>query len=234
MRLAVVDARLLIRAFEFPSSDPARLLALFAYGRVCRNVVGHPLDEADEMVREARQAGAALSAAELEGMRTWAERRVEEARRRKNRMETAFEQFPPWDLLLALSEPLLDELAQLAQASQGGGNVHVRPDVVLRLSARYSWTVRWDLGPAPFYLGEGRISQYEYLIHTAVTADAGFLISDDPELQLPGDASYRDERSGRTVRPFTLEDFVRMELPYNFDFRGFDVHAVLDAAVEPL
>jgi hypothetical protein len=234
MRLGVVDPRLLIRAFEYPRSDPARLLALFAYGRVCINAAGYPHDEADEMAREVDEQGGVLGDEELRSMRAWAARQVDDARRRTELMDEAFEQYPPGDLLLALSSPLLDELTRLAQEAQGRGNVHVQPDRVRRLLVRHAWTALSDLGPAPFYLGAERHSEYEYLIHTGVVADAGYLITDDPVLQLPGDASHRDPRSGRTVRPYSFDDFVRLELPYGFNLRLVDAHAVLHAAVAPL
>jgi hypothetical protein len=228
VRLTVVDPRILICAFAYPRSAAAKLLALFAYGRVCLIAEGYVRDEIEEMIQVAYQEDGNV---DVSFARKCAERDTSEARWRKDQMEAAFGQVVPSDYLLAISPPLLDDLATEAQRYQGLGALHCRPDLVRRHVPRHSMRTLPELGPAPNYLGPNRVSRYDYLIHTAVVAEAPDLISDDPILQLPGDARFRDPQTRREVRPYPLGDFIA-ELPSIVDFRGIDPEPVLRAAVD--
>jgi len=167
--------------------------------------------------------------ADLASRRAWALREVEEAKQRKALMDDAFGQHAPSDLLLAVSPPLLDEATALAQQSQGRGNPHVLPDRVRRHIARHTYRALTELSPAPNYLGRGLISKYDYLIHTAMEAEAADLVTDEKTLLLPGDGNYRSERTAHRVRPYSFEDFIAT-LPYILDFNAIDTHAVFRAA----
>jgi hypothetical protein len=231
MHLAVVDPRLLIRAFEHWHSRPAKLVALFAYGQVCLDAAGHPLDESDKLETS---YGTVAEDSHLASARAWAERQRDDAIRRKALMEEALEQHTPHWLLLVSSPPLRAELAHLAQEAQGRGQQHVRPDVVIRHTALWTAKSLSELEPAPFYLGADRKSDREYLIHTAVMAEATTLITEDDDLALPGNASHSDPKTRRSVRPYSLDEFVQDVLPYNLDFNAIDAAAVVRAAVRPL
>jgi hypothetical protein len=229
MHLAVVDPCLLIKAFEHRHSRPAKLFSLFAYGQISLDAGGLPLDEAAKLYS---RYGVVADADELASARAWAERQRQDAVRRKEIMEEAFEQWVPDWLHLVSSPPLRVELIELAQQAQGRGLQRVQPDRVTRQLARWTAKSLPELGPAPFY-GVERASQREYLIHTAVIAEAASLITDDPNLALPGDASYSDPKTKRSVRPYTLDEFVKDVLPYQLDFDAIDAPAVFRAAVRP-
>lgn len=231
MHLLVVDPRLLVRAFEHPHSQPAKLLGLLMYGQVCLDAWGQPLDEAADLEDKYRYVAKQQHLAEA---RARAQRAQEAAERRQRLMEDVFEQHPPGDLLLVTSVPLKAEFVELARESQGRGNRHVRPDVVVRQLARWSAKFIFDLPPAPFYLGAGRVSDREYLIHTAIEGSAQSLVTEDEVLLLPGDLSHSDPKTRRTVRPYSLADFVSDELHHAFDFDAINAAAVFRAAVRPL
>jgi len=231
VHLLVVDPLLLLRAFEHPRSTPAGLLSLLMYGQVCLDARGQPLEEASDL---ALQFGHVVKAEQLANVRAELECAQKMAMARKELMEKAFEQDPASDLLLVSSSPMRNELRELARASQGAGNNHVRPDVVVRLLARWSARVVFDLPPAPFYLGANRLSEREYLIHTAIVGEAQSLVTDDPALLLPGDASHSDPRTRRSVRPYSLEEFLGDVLHHTFDFDEIDLVAVYRSAVRPI
>lgn len=103
MCLAVADPRLLVEAFRRPSScRMAKLLSLFLYGRVCLNAHGITLDESAELEELARNTGATDSA-RLASVWARANQDHEEAAKRRTRMDEAFEEHPPSDLLLVTS-----------------------------------------------------------------------------------------------------------------------------------
>ena len=233
MHLTVVDPRLLVRAFDHTHSLPAKLLALFAYGQVCLDARGHPLEEADALESRHREDA---DPNELAAARARLERDREEAVRRKALMEEALEQHVPDNLLLVASPPLRAELIELARQVQGRGRQQVQPDVVLRHINR--WTAKSlpppELGPAPFYLGAQRKSDREYLIHTAVVAEAETLITEDEDLATVGDARHTDPRTRRSVRPYSLDEFVKDVLPYQVDVDRIDAPAVFRATVRDI
>jgi hypothetical protein len=228
VRLSVVDPRVLIRAFQHPQCNTARLLALFAYGRVSLNARGCLHWEVEKMVTEAEEAGTQI---DISGLRARADREVEQACRRKALMEEAFELHVPDDLLLVTSPPVISDLLELAQASQGQGHANVQPDRVVRHTARHTFVALEELGPAPDYLGKGRISRHDYLIHTAMEARADSLITDDEGLLLPGDACHRNSKTRHSVRPYSEEDFIA-DLPSNLDLGKIDPYPILRAAVD--
>lgn len=227
MRVAVVDPRILIRAFAFPRSRAAQLLALFAYGRISAIAAGYPLDELDEMLESAERNDAEIDATYA---RAQAERQILDAKCRKVLIEEAAGQILPDDLLLVASLPLLQDLQDLAQRYQAQHS-HVLPSEVRRLIAVHTLKVLTEVGIVPNYLTRGRVSRYDYLIHTATLTDARVLITDDAVLQLPGDASHRNPTTGRMVRPFSLEDFLA-ELPSILNLDEIDPKAILRAAVQ--
>jgi hypothetical protein len=226
VRLIVVDPRLLVRAFEFPRCNVAKLLALFAYGRICVNAQGYRREEVEKMEESARECDADF---DISRERAAAEREIEQARCRKDSMESAFEQHAPGDLLLVTSPPIVSDLLDLAQASQTH-NPHVYPDRVVRHVASHTFRALEELGPAPNYLSRGQVSKHDYLIHTAMEAEASTLVTDDPMLLLPGDASHESPKTRHRVRPYSLEEFIA-DLPVVLDLNAIDPYAVLRAAV---
>jgi hypothetical protein len=229
VRIAVVDPRLLVKAFAYPRSTSAKLLALFAYGRVCMLAHGYALEELDEMVQAVREQGGDIN---IDVVRDAAQRNIEESRRRKARMENAFGGgVVPDEYVMVVSQELLDEVEELAQKCQLQGLEHVHPDVVRRHVIRHSVKAVTDVGIVPSYLARGQVSRHDYLIKVAVDGGAGELITDDLVLQLPGDAYFTDPSTRGEVRPYSLEDFVA-SLPHFFDMDDVDARAVLRAAVE--
>ncbi len=232
MHLAVIDSRLLVRALLYPKRSPAKLLALFAYGSVCQDASGQLSEEVDALERLASSVSVPLS--QLASPREQAERMSEEAKLRKALMEEALEQHVAGDLLLVTSAPLRAELISLAQEVQGQGHQHVEPHAVNRQIARWTAKTTGALGPTPPYFGAGGKSDRGYLIHTAVIGEAESLITDDKALGLPGDLAHKDPKTRRSVRPYSLDEFVTEVLPYNLDFDAIDAPAVFRAGVRPL
>lgn len=233
MHLLVVDPRLLVRAFEHPHGRPAKLLSLLAYGQVCLDAAGQHLEEYEEI--EATYRGI-VDDDEIADVRARAQREHEIAVERKALMQDACEQYPPSDLLLVTSPPLRSELIELARVSQRQGHRHVVPHVANRQIALVTAKSLPPppLGAAPFYLGAGRVSEREYLIHTGVIAEAESLVTEDPDLLLPGDARHSDPRTRRSVRPYTLDDFAADVLHHGFNLDEVDAARVLREAVRPL
>ena len=225
----VVDPQLLVEAHEHDNGDAAKLLALLVYGRTCATAYGLRIREVDEI--EATHGEKGLDATELAALRSWAERARDVAIARKARLEEVFEQYTPDDLQLVVSTPLLEELVELARASQGSVYWHVKPDVVRRHTLRWTMKRVPKLGPAPRYLGPDRLYRREYLIHTAVVGEADSLITGDSLLLLPGDAMHSDPTSRHEVRAYTLRDFIDDRLSANnFRFSDIDAPAILRAA----
>lgn len=226
MCLVVVDPRLLVRAFEQPRScRVAKLLCLFMYGRVCLNVHGVTLEEAEEL---ARTYEGAADQAELLSVRVGAERDQEEAKARKTQLDEAFLEHTPSDMLLVTSSRLLAELRELA--AEAGLDLDVVNRQIALCTAR---TLGW-LGPTPFYLGAGRVSEHEYLIQVAAEAMAGHVITEDTDLALAGDLAHVDPRTKEPIRPFTVDDFVSLKLPAHFTLDAIDVPAVFRAGSRTL
>ena len=113
-------------------------------------------------------------------------------------MEEAFEQYVPDWLLLVTSPPLLEELMDLAQRAQTRGLQQVQPHRISRLLARCTAKSPRDfkLDEDVHYTGAERRAAREYLIHTAVVGQAESLITEDEELNLPGNLSFSDPRPG--------------------------------------
>lgn len=222
---------MLVKAFAYPRGRAAQLLALFAYGRVSLNASGHPHDEINQLIEVAAHQGATVGARDLESLRAHAERQIHEAERRKQLMEEALEQYAPSGFLLATSPPLVDELMDLTRAIQRKGYRHMQPSQVRELLLRCAFRLLTTLDPASFYLGAGRFSEREYLIQSAIASDAHSLVTDDPDLQLPGGASHSHEATRREVRPYTLDEFIADEIDSSFSLDEIDAEAVLKAAV---
>jgi predicted nucleic acid-binding protein len=227
VQLVVVDPRVLVRAFVYPRGDVARLLALFAYGRISRNADGFPLEELEGMIDWAKSHGGTIDQAAAEAR---AERDIEEAKHRRATMEDVFEQLVPSYLLLVTSPPLLTELVDLAQWHQGRGFAHVRPDRVRTHTNSHTFKALPDLGPAPNYLSRGRVSKHDYLIHTAMEAEADTLVTEDQDLLLPGDARHENAQTKHQVHPYNLDDFI-VSLPHNLSFNEIEPERLLQAAV---
>jgi hypothetical protein len=224
--LLVVDPRLLVRALEHRHSQEAKLLSLLIYGLAC--VRARELhEEYDELQQGPRHS---LPPQMLVTLRARIERQCADARRCKRHIEHALEQYVSTELLLVTSPPLRQELRDIAQAVQANGSHHVGPQRVNREIARCTWRGLTEMTPPPSYLGGGRASRGDYLIHTAVVAQAGMLITDDEELALPGNARHCDPQTGRSVRPYTLHDFCEEQLPSQLNFDAIDAPAVFRAA----
>ncbi len=227
--LAVVDPRILILAFVYPRCPAAKLLTLFAFGRVCSNAAGFPSEELGGMRDYVHQHGGSV----YRRAPALSERSIEDERRRKALMEDAFELVVPNDFCMVTSQPLLTELVDLAQHWQGRGYAHVLPDMVLTHINRHTFATVEEFGRAPDYLGQGRMSQHDYLIHTAMLGDADTLITNDGLLLLPGDAHHESPTTGHKVHPYSLADFIR-SLPHNLDLNVIDPLRVFRAATDPL
>jgi len=225
MCLAVLDPRLLIEAYAQPGTSPAaQLLCLFLYGRVSLNARGITLDEYGEL---ARSPAASHDPTHLARLRDRAEQDHEHADHCKKRMDAALGGVDaPTDLLLVTSRPLRAELIGLAKRSG------LDPDAVLLHLALCTARSLPSVDPAPFYIGADRVSTREYLIRTAVEAEAACLITHDPDLTLPGDGVHVDPRTRDTVRPYSLEDFVMLKLPHHFPFEDVHPPAVFRAGIE--
>jgi hypothetical protein len=222
----VVDPLLLVRAYEYPRSAPAQLLALLIYGSTCATANGLHVDELK--ARPPTDDPPALAA-----LLAWAERRQKAAWRRKELLEDVFEQPPPDDLRLVASSPLRAELIEFARRAQGAGRRHVQPDMVSRQIVR--WTVKEidKLDPTPRYLRPNRPRRRDYLIHMAARAP-GTLVTEDELLRLQCDAAHSDPTSRRSVRACSLEDLVRDRVPSSFDFDAIDAPSVFRAAARQL
>lgn len=243
MHLVVVDPRLLMEAFENLESRSAKLLTLFLFGNVSIDARGHLLEEVDELredlERWAKIVGISygeVDYSQLERVQERAEQGTDLAGRRKRRMEEAFEQYVPDWLLLVTSPPLLEELMDLAQRAQTRGLQQVQPHRISRLLARCTAKSPRDfkLDEDVHYTGAERRAAREYLIHTAVVGQAESLITEDEELNLPGNLSFSDPKTRQSVRPYTLDEFVVEVLPHILDLDAIDAPAVFRAAVEPL
>jgi hypothetical protein len=222
VRLVVIDPLLLVRAYEYPRSAPAQLLALLIYGSTCATANGLHVDKL-----KARPP--TDDPAELAALLAWAERAQKVARRRKVLLEDVFEQPPPDDLQLVASPPLRAELIELARRAQGAGRPHVQPDMVNHQIVR--WTVREidKLGPTPRYLPD-RPDRRDYLIHMAVLAPTETLVTEDELLRLQCDAARSDPAIRRRVWPYSLDGFVRARLPRSFSLDAIDAPAVFRTA----
>lgn len=225
MCFVVVDPLLLVRAYEYPHSAPAQLLALFIYGRTCAAANGLRLDELEAMCEGVDPSTRAA-------LHARAERAREVAQRRKELLEDVFEQFPPDDLLLVTSRPLRAELTECARRAQGAGRPHVQPDRVNRQIMRWTGRELGELGPVPRYLD--RSYRREYLIHMAILARAESLVTEDELLRLRGDTAHSDPTTRRRVRPCSLEGLVRDRVPTSFNFDAIDAPAVFRAAARQL
>jgi hypothetical protein len=227
--LVVVDPRLLVHALEHEHSLAAKLLSLLIYGLA--SVRARALsDEYDALEQNYRGC---VDARQLAQARTLVEHRRAAALRQKALIEDALEQFVSVELLLVTSPPLRRELRDIAQAALANGSPRIHPQRVNREIARWTCLPLRELEPAPSYLGRGRVSPREYLIHTAVVAESQILVTEDDELALPGDASYRDPKTRRDARPYTLDEFFLDELPFQLEFDAIDAPAVFRAANSP-
>jgi len=227
--LVVVDPRLLVQALEHEHSRAAKLLSLLIYGLAC--VRTRALSDEYEALE--RTYGRSVDAQQLAQVRKRVEHQHAAALRQKARVEDALEQFVSTELLLVTSPPLRRELRDIAQAVRADGCPRIHPHRVNHEIARCTWLPLYELDPAPFYLGRDRVSPREYLIHTAVFAESQILITEDDDLALPGDAYYRDPRTRRSARPYTLDEFFRDELPFQLQFDAIDAPAVFRAANSP-
>ena len=229
MRLVVVDPRLLVQALEHEYSRAAKLLSLLIYGLACVRTRALR-DEYDALERAYRGS---VDAQQLAHARAWFERQLAFALRQKALIEDALEQFVSVELLLVTSPPLRRELRDIAQVARANGSPRIHPHRVNREIARCTWLALYKLDPAPSYLGHDRPSPREYLIHTAVVSESPILITEDEELALAGDACHRDPRTGRSARPYTLEEFFRDELPFQLQLDAIDAPAVFRAGGNP-
>jgi hypothetical protein len=227
--LLVVDPRLLVRALEHQDSREAKLLSLLIYG-LARARARELHNEYYELQQDLRHS---IPPQRLVELRARIARQRACARRQKRHIERALEQYVSLELLLITSPPLRRELRDIAQAAQANGSPHVRPQRVNREIARCTWRGLTHLEPPPSYLGGGCALRGDFLIHTAVVAQAGMIVTDDEELVLPGNASYFDPKTRRSVRPYTLDDFCEEHLPSQLDLDAIDAPAVFRAARTP-
>jgi len=187
-------------------------------------------DEYDALERTYRGY---VDAEQLAQIRKHIEYQAVTALRQKMLIEDALEQLVSVELLLVTSPPLREELREIAQIAKADGSPRVEPQRVNREIARCTWLPLSSLSPAPFYLGRERVSRREYLIHTAVVAESRILITEDADLALPGNAAHRDPRTRRAARPYTIDEFLRDELPFQLEFDAIDAPAVFRAARNP-
>lgn len=227
MHLVVVDPRLLLRALVRRVSAPAQFFALLIYGQVSLLASGHGLDEVDAL------SGLELEHAEsqLARVRDIAEELRQRAIRCKEALEEEFGQMPPDDLLLVTSPPLRVELVDLARGAQEL-NPDVRPDLVLSQTNLWAGVHLTSLGQSVQYLGEAHPSARQYLIQTAIEAEASSLVTDDEDLLLPGDAAHTDPATRREVTPYRLEDFLVEVLHPGFKMIAVDSTAIARIAAD--
>jgi predicted nucleic acid-binding protein len=137
---------------------------------------------------------------------------VAEADARRAHLEEFLPAMPPDDIGLAVSVPLLDELARKAQDARWAKHVPSIADRAafarLQIAAIAMVVIKVDLEQVPFYT---RDRKDDYVVQTALNAGASFLVSDDKDI-VQGDEPvyYADPVSGRRVRaiqfmPFVLE-----------------------------
>ena len=212
-----------MRALEYQHSREAKLLSLLIYGLACVRT-RELYDEYDELHQT---HGDFISEQRLMELRARIERQCVFARSYKRQIERALEQYVSTELLLVTSPPLRQELRDIARAVQAEGHPYICPQRVNREIARCTWRGLTEMEPPPLYRGGG---PREYLIHTAVVARTEILITEDKELALPGNASYCDPKTSRSVRPYTLDDFCEEHLPSHLDVDAIDAAAVFRAA----
>lgn len=224
MCLVAVDPCLLLRALEHQYSDAARLLSLLICGLTSQRL-RTLRDEYDEIVKD---YGNSVSTRNLARVYAKTEQQYAVALDQQKRVEAALGQHLTREFLLVTSPPLRAELMDLAQEAQVGRR-DIRPHRINREILRCTHLALLDLDPAPFYIGSNRVSDREYLIHTAIRGECAALITEDDALTLPGDGEHRDPRTGRTVRPYTLDDFLQHEVPSQVDFGAIEPPAVFAA-----
>jgi hypothetical protein len=183
----------------------------------------------DEYDALRRACAGITNAHQVARARRWLEVQHAAALHQKALIEDALEQFVSVELLLVTSPPLRRELRAIARAAQADGDAQLEPQRVNHEIARCTWLTLSDLDPAPRYLGRGLPSAREYLIHTAMAAECQILITEDDDLALPGNASHRDPKTRRSARPYTIEEFLQDELPFQLEFDAIDAAAIFRA-----
>jgi hypothetical protein len=193
MRLVVMDPQLLIRVWVFPHGPHAKLFALFAYGQACW------------FAREGEPAS-----------------QRPDAEQRRDAMAAALPMNVPNDLMLATTQPLLDELGGIAQKLQR--DTYLEPESVRRAAVMYA---KHEHGSLPLPWGDpSSRPQRQSLIRSALFAGASTLITADPELL----ACRAGEARG--VTPITFTEFAKeLEEKGAFAFDDIDAPAVMRAAL---
>lgn len=226
MCLLVVDPHLLVRALEDQHGQEAKLLSLLIYG-LARMRVQALREECDTLQQS---LGGWVPPQKLAKLRAYGERQCAAAHHQKTQIERALEQHVPTELLLVTSPPLRRELRHLAQAAQSSGSSHVDPHRVNHEIARCTWQTVTETETEPHPFG---VSPREYLIHTALAAEAQTLITDDADLVLSNNAAHRDSKTHQSVRPYALHEFCQEQLPSQVEFDAIDAPAVFRAAKSP-
>jgi predicted nucleic acid-binding protein len=207
----VVDPRLLATAVVLPGSDPAKLLALLAYGKVSAFANGNGTEDAEPDAEPARQRGRPLKDVQ------------KDAEQRCKVMDDLLPPDAPADLLLATSLALTRELVSYAHRLQEFAS-YLRPDVLVRQVNAHAWVVVEVRRPMPRPGKEP--ARRGHLLETARAAGAGALIT--------GDAALLDDAAEEPLRVVSLNRFVEKDLLARFDFGAVDAPAVIQAAVSPL
>jgi predicted nucleic acid-binding protein len=208
----VVDPRLLATAVVLPGSDPAKLLALLAYGKVsafAKN--GDGADHPEPDPQPVRQRGRPLKDVQ------------QEAEQRCEGMGSLLPPDAPADLLLATSLALTRELVSYAHRLQEFAS-YLRPDVLVRQVNAHAWVVAEVRRPMPRPGKEP--ARRGHLLETARAAGASALIT--------GDDALLEAAAKEPLRVVSLNRFVEEDLLARFDFGAVDAPAVIQAAVSPL
>jgi hypothetical protein len=217
--VVVVDPRLLVMAVVLvgrgdrdasaggsAGGAAARLLAVFAYGKLCafaREADGDaPMPE-----------GAIVRGRAVDDVRKDAIRRADEIR-------TILPADVPDDLVLATSPHLTRELVRWSQRLQKLS--HVRPDAVVRQVNAHMWVVGESRPSAP----DDHHPNGGHLVRTARDVGAAALIAADERVL----KAAQDE----SLTAYTLRGFVKRHLLERCDFVAIDPLRVIQASIAPI
>jgi predicted nucleic acid-binding protein len=223
-----IDPSTLLPALFSPSGRRRKFLVLVGYAALSHYARTGP-DDLDLMEHEAGASGGSVAGRSVEEI-------VAEAGARRAYLEEFLPGVTPDDLALAVSVPLLDELGRKAEDERWAKRLPSIRDrhafARTQILALATNVVQVDLERLPEYT---RDRKDDYLVQTALNANASFLISDDKGIA-PDDESvvYTDPSSGRRVQAIQFTPFVSEHVESSiFELDKIDgadlarVHAIL-------
>lgn len=219
MRLVVVDPELLVAGFLVPSGWARKLLVVLAYGRLEAYERLFDPAERSKLQADANAFGGVIAGRPHDDVLT-------EARERKALMADRLPVLTPDEWGLAASFPIYNEVEHLVQEVREDLS-SLPPDapqlIRRQLVAHTARVVEEEDGLFPRYT-DGRARDKDYLIETAITAQAEFLITNDARVASSVNSAepYRNETKGAHTKAVRLNYFVEEHL-YGYHFELDDV-----------